>query len=1238
MITKDNFKNVLEKLGFENNSNIYTKTFNEFKTKLKVDFKNEKLIYPEADGLKVNDKTTSNFTSAENFVVFESVCKLLNQGYNPKHIELEPKWQVGHGASGGKADILIKDNDNKTLLIIECKTAGREFKKAWDSTKIKPTQLFSYAQQDRDTKFIALYTSDFVDNQIKSSYYLISLSDDEKMLFENKSLKSYRDANTVENIYNVWSETYRKEFKTNGIFEENKAYFIGLEKTNINDLKIVSSNDIKGKYNEFATIMRQHNIGGAERAFNVLVNLFLCKIIDEHRNIKNDKSGLDFYWKGIAYDDAFSLQDRLQELYKEGMFDFLKEEITYISDKAIDDMFKIVDLDSLKIDVKSKFREQKFFTNNDFSFLDVHSQELFYKNFEVLLKVVEMFQDIRLTGVEDNQFLGDMFEGFLDNGVKQSEGQFFTPMPIVKFIINSLPLKEIEKTHKAPKAIDFACGAGHFLNEVAKIFTSNEVVGIEKEYRLSKIAKVSALMYGQENINIVYNDALKQNKEIEDNSFSVLVANPPYSVKGFLETLNKDDIERYEELAKTIETKSYIANNSIECFFIERAKQILKANGVVGIVLPSSILSKGDGENSYVATREILIKYFEIIAIAEFGSGTFGKTGTNTVTLFLRRRDDNINIVGKYRDFVNNLFNHNKNIENLFKYKYMLEDYCTHIDIKPEIYLSMFESKLNQELFEHETFAEYRAEFEKSTESKNRKKRTNYKKLTKEKKEKIEAVELLKYIKNIEADKLYYFCLASDRKEVLIVKAPSNSKDNKKFLGYEWSGRKGNEGIQYSGGTLNTIITPLYNPNDSSDESKISTLISKNFTNENIVVPKELEEFVSMARLIDMIDFSRRDFNKAIGLSPKKEMKVIGKPEWQVKLGDVVDIKIGGTPSRSNNEYFNGNNLWVSISEMNGNVITDTKEYLSINGIKKSNVKLIPKGTTLLSFKLSIGKTAIAGKDLYTNEAIAGLIPKNNQIRNDYLFQLFNGRIIDLEKDNFNTFGKSLNSTFLKSEVKIPLPPLNIQKQIVKECELIDDEVEKANKEIETNQIKIEKYYQEIESKAKIPYRLSDSNNFDVFIGRRVVQKDIDEQKSGLPIYSANVFEIFGYTTKEFIKDFNSPSVLWGIDGDWMVNYIEKDKPFHPTDHCGVIRVKTDKINPKYLTWALLQEGKKINFSRTHRASTARVKALTIKAPSRQIQDTLIDEIKKLEIDISKSQKIIDEASEKKQAVLKRYL
>jgi type I restriction enzyme S subunit len=68
-------------------------------------------------------------------------------------------------------------------------------------------------------------------------------------------------------------------------------------------------------------------------------------------------------------------------------------------------------------------------------------------------------------------------------------------------------------------------------------------------------------------------------------------------------------------------------------------------------------------------------------------------------------------------------------------------------------------------------------------------------------------------------------------------------------------------------------------------------------------------------------------------------------------------------------------------------------------------VKLVQKGTTLLSFKLSIGKVAIAGKDLYTNEAIAALEPLDHSILLDgYLFALFSSRFIDLEKSTFNAF------------------------------------------------------------------------------------------------------------------------------------------------------------------------------------------------------------------------------------------
>lgn len=91
------------------------------------------------------------------------------------------------------------------------------------------------------------------------------------------------------------------------------------------------------------------------------------------------------------------------------------------------------------------------------------------------------------------------------------------------------------------------------------------------------------------------------------------------------------------------------------------------------------------------------------------------------------------------------------------------------------------------------------------------------------------------------------------------------------------------------------------------------------------------------------------------------------------KISDLfTDVKIGGTPSRGNPAYFNGDNLWVSIRDMEGQpLITKTAEAISDEGARNSNCKLVKKGSLLFSFKLTVGRIAFAGADLYTNEAIA---------------------------------------------------------------------------------------------------------------------------------------------------------------------------------------------------------------------------------------------------------------------------
>jgi restriction endonuclease S subunit len=150
-----------------------------------------------------------------------------------------------------------------------------------------------------------------------------------------------------------------------------------------------------------------------------------------------------------------------------------------------------------------------------------------------------------------------------------------------------------------------------------------------------------------------------------------------------------------------------------------------------------------------------------------------------------------------------------------------------------------------------------------------------------------------------------------------------------------------------------------------------------------------------------------------------------------VNISEKCSMAIGGTPLRSKSEYYeNGQYVWVSVSELNNKIIMDSKEHINDEGVKHSNVKLVKKGSVLMSFKMSIGKCAIAGIDLYTNEAIVAFYSKDETIlSNQYLFYYLSLR--DLSNAGKGSIGAgSMNKESL-SELMMPLPPLSIQHEIV---------------------------------------------------------------------------------------------------------------------------------------------------------------------------------------------------------------
>jgi type I restriction enzyme, S subunit len=167
--------------------------------------------------------------------------------------------------------------------------------------------------------------------------------------------------------------------------------------------------------------------------------------------------------------------------------------------------------------------------------------------------------------------------------------------------------------------------------------------------------------------------------------------------------------------------------------------------------------------------------------------------------------------------------------------------------------------------------------------------------------------------------------------------------------------------------------------------------------------------------------------------------------KWNcVRFDQILDIEIGGTPSRNNPGYWDkekvSRNRWLSIRDLKGNVIEDTKEYITDLGVKNSNVTLIPAGSIVMSFKLTIGRAAILGKDCYTNEAICSLIPKDlNTVTTEFLIQALD--IVDFEQEIDQAIkGKTLNKAKLK-RLKINLPLVDEQQKIASILSAADKEI-----------------------------------------------------------------------------------------------------------------------------------------------------------------------------------------------------
>lgn len=151
------------------------------------------------------------------------------------------------------------------------------------------------------------------------------------------------------------------------------------------------------------------------------------------------------------------------------------------------------------------------------------------------------------------------------------------------------------------------------------------------------------------------------------------------------------------------------------------------------------------------------------------------------------------------------------------------------------------------------------------------------------------------------------------------------------------------------------------------------------------------------------------------------------------KLKELFDLQMGKTPSRNNTEYWNTTDYkWISIADLSKTekYISETKEYISQNAIKESGIRIIPKNTVIMSFKLSIGKTAITTENMYSNEAIMAFIDKRViEILPEYIYYMFRYRNWE-DGSNKAVMGKTLNKATL-ADIEIEIGSIEEQKEAV---------------------------------------------------------------------------------------------------------------------------------------------------------------------------------------------------------------
>lgn len=384
--------------------------------------------------------------------------------------------------------------------------------------------------------------------------------------------------------------------------------------------------------------------------------------------------------------------------------------------------------------------------------------------------------------------------------------------------------------------------------------------------------------------------------------------------------------------------------------------------------------------------------------------------------------------------------------------------------------------------------------------------------------------------------------------------------------------------------------------------------------------------------------------------------------KWQtVKLSDMFTLQMGKTPSRDNPAYWNGTHKWVSIADLGkaAKFIVDTKECITDLAVSETGIKATPKDTIVMSFKLSIGKTAVTAEEIYTNEAIMSFIDKGiYDFDVDYIYHLFSSKDWS-EGTNKAVMGITLNKATL-SQVSIPLPPIVEQRKIAYNLGKVTYLIDLCNAILEKLDLLVKSRFVEMFGTLESP-----ASNFEYDTLKNLCYKITDGKHGGCTFEEGTSFYFVGareiyddtvhyetapeITEEEFYKDYKRCNVEVG---DFLIvntgatigkSAIATDDRTEHTllqKSVALMKTKKDKLLPIFLMYCY-----KVN-DRMYKVESAsaqpnlllsKINATKIYVPSLALQQQFAAFVEQTDKSKLAVKKVLEKAETLKKALMQEY-